>query len=224
MNPHDTENPIISHTIFAKEALTDFGSVASVVPSSRYLTRAMLRPVPFENARVIVEFGCGTGVITRALLQQMRRDATLLAFEIKPRFIRHLRTNISDPRLTVIDARAEAVQTELRRRGYAQADAILSSLALGFMTDRQIQELLGAISASLSTSGIFTQYHYVHGLRLSERRLSKLHLWQTLQQYFRTVERRTVWANLPPAFVFACREPIGGAQLAESGAAPQQAS
>jgi phosphatidylethanolamine/phosphatidyl-N-methylethanolamine N-methyltransferase len=218
------ETTKMSPAEFAAEALADFLTVGAIAPSSPRLTKAMLEPLSLESARIAVELGPGSGVMTRAMLRLLPRDATLLAFEIKPRFIRYLKTTISDPRLTVIDARAEALQTELRRRGYAQADAILSSLALGFLTERQINELLGAISVSLSPTGIFTQYHYVHGLRLSERRLSKLHLWQTLRRYFRSVERKTVWANLPPAFVFACREPIGGAGRAQNDGEPERVS
>ena len=58
----------MSRAIIAMEALSDFRTEASVAPSSRYLVRAMLRPLPLEKARVVVELGCGTGAMTRALL------------------------------------------------------------------------------------------------------------------------------------------------------------
>src|SRR5438445_1066865 len=93
---------------FVAEALSDFATVGAIAPCSRYLTRAMLRPLPTTNARVVIELGPGTGVMTRALLDLLPFDATLLAFEINPRFARHLRSTISDPRLVVIHARASA--------------------------------------------------------------------------------------------------------------------
>src|SRR4029077_1616050 len=132
---------------FVAEALSDFGTVSAIAPSSRYLTQAMLRPLPLENARVVVELGPGTGVMTQSLLKQLPRDATLLAFEINHRFARYLKSTITDPRLVLIHARAEALQEELSRHGYRHVDAIVSSLAMGLMSYRERHALLGEISA-----------------------------------------------------------------------------
>ncbi len=165
----------------------------------------MLQPLPFENARLVVELGSGTGVITRALLNQIPLDATLFAFEINPRFVQHLKLNTSDPRLVLINARAETVGEELRRRGYEQADAVVSSLALGLMSDRQRHAVLSSIASILDETGIFTQYQYFHGLQLRNRQLGMFNISRLLHQYFNLVQRRIIWRNLPPAFVYACR-------------------
>jgi phosphatidylethanolamine/phosphatidyl-N-methylethanolamine N-methyltransferase len=190
---------------FVAEALADFGTVGAIAPSSRYLTRAMLRPLPLENAKVVVELGPGTGVMTRALLDLLPFDATLLAFEINHRFTRHLRSTITDPRLVVIQAPAEALRQELSQRGYRHVNAILSSLAMGLMSDRERHLLLSEISRCLKTKGTFTQYQYLHGLQLRDRQLSKFDMLGLLERYFRSVQRKIIWRNLPPAFVFTCR-------------------
>ena len=190
---------------FVAEALADFGTVGAIAPSSRYLTRAMLRPLPLENARVVIELGPGTGVMTRALLDTLPPNATLLAFEINERFARHLQSSISDPRLAVIHAPAEELAKELNRRGYRHVDAILSSLAMGLMSDRQRHALLSEISIRLEKKGTFTQYQYLHGLQLRDRQLSKFDMEALLRRYFRSVQRSITWRNLPPAFVFTCR-------------------
>jgi phosphatidylethanolamine/phosphatidyl-N-methylethanolamine N-methyltransferase len=204
---------------FMAEALADFNTVGAIAPSSRYLTRAMLEPLSLETAKLAVELGPGTGVMTRALLQALPRDATLLAFEINDRFTRHLRTTVSDPRLIVINAPAEALRKELNRRGYPRVDAILSSLALGLMSNQQRQRILGEASAALSGAGIFTQYQYLHSLQFRDWQLSKLDLSRLLARYFRSVERKIIWPNLPPAFVFACREAVAAASQSASEAA-----
>ena len=190
---------------FVAEALADFATVGAIAPSSRYLTQAMLRPLPLENARLVVELGPGTGVMTRALLNVLPFDATLLAFEINHRFTRHLRSTITDARLVVIQAPAEALEEELSRRGYRYVDAILSSLAMGLMSDQGRHLLLSEISACLKKKGTFTQYQYLHGLQLRDRQLSKFDMPKLLGRYFRSVQRRIIWRNLPPAFVFTCR-------------------
>jgi phospholipid N-methyltransferase len=190
---------------FVAEALADFATVGAIAPSSRYLTQAMLRPLPLENARLVVELGPGTGVMTRALLNVLPFNAVLLAFEINSRFTRHLKSTISDSRLVVIDAPAEALEEELKRRGYRHVDAILSSLAMGLMSDGERHALLTEISGCLKKKGTFTQYQYLHGLQLRDRQLSKFDMAGLLQLYFRSVQRRIIWRNLPPAFVFSCR-------------------
>jgi phosphatidylethanolamine/phosphatidyl-N-methylethanolamine N-methyltransferase len=190
---------------FVAEALADFATVGAIAPSSRYLTKAMLRPLPLENARLVVELGPGTGVMTRALLNVLPFDAVLLAFEINSRFTRHLKSTISDSRLVVIHAPAEVLQEELNRRGYRHVDAILSSLAMGLMSDGERHALLTEISGCLKKKGTFTQFQYLHGLQFRDRQLSKFDMAALLQLYFRSVQRRIIWRNLPPAFVFSCR-------------------
>ena len=111
----------------------------------------MLRPLPLEKARVVVELGCGTGAMTRALLKQLPPDATLLAFEINPRFTRYLKLTVSDPRLVLIDNAAQTVGQELQQRGFQRAEAVLSSLGLAFMPEAERDVFLGDLSSLLGT-------------------------------------------------------------------------
>jgi phospholipid N-methyltransferase len=127
----------INLAAFAVEALADFQTIGAVAPSSRFLAQAMLQPLPLKKTKVVVELGSGTGVMTQALLNLIPFDATLFAFEINPRFLQHLKSTVSDPRLVLINASAESIELELRRRGYRRADAVVSSLALGFMSTRR---------------------------------------------------------------------------------------
>jgi phosphatidylethanolamine/phosphatidyl-N-methylethanolamine N-methyltransferase len=195
-------------TTFAMEAMADFRTVGAVAPSSRYLTQAMLRPLPLERARVVVEVGSGTGAMTQALLNLIPLDATLLAFEINSRFSHYLKSNVSDSRLDVINASAETLRKEVHRRGYERVDAVASSLALGFMPDWQRRAFLSELGSLLGEAGVFTQYQYFHALQLKNGQVRRFDLKQLLHQYFRSVQRRVIWRNLPPAFVFVCREPL----------------
>lgn len=192
-------------TTFAMQALADFRAVGAIAPSSRYLTRAMVDPLPLRRARVVVELGCGTGTVTRALLDQMPRDSTLLAFEINPRFSQCLRETISDPRLHVLTTSAENVREEVHRRGFEHVDAVASSLALTLMSERLKHDILSESRGVLHRSGVFTQYLYVHGIHWQGRKPGLFAGGRMLQKHFRDVEQIIVWPNLPPAFVYACR-------------------
>ena len=189
---------------FVGEALTNFPTVAAISPSSRYLATAMLEPLPLARARVALELGAGTGAITHALLDQLPPQATLLVFEINPRFFDCLRRSIFDPRVILINSSAENLDSELRRRGIRQVDAVASSLGLAFMPDHVRQALFQRLSPFLHQKSVFTQYQYIHGLQLVGGRLSRLNLRPLLNRYFGSVQSRIVWRNLPPAFVFTC--------------------
>ena len=75
---------------FLKGFLQKPKEVGSIIPSSRFLERRIVRCAGVRDARVVVELGPGTGGTTRALLRAMRPDARLLAIEISPRFVRLL--------------------------------------------------------------------------------------------------------------------------------------
>ena len=70
---------------FLKTFLKD-RQVGAMSPSSRFLANKMLENINFDEAKVIVELGPGTGVFTHVLLEKMRPDATLLVFELNTEF------------------------------------------------------------------------------------------------------------------------------------------
>ncbi len=190
---------------FAAEALVTFSTTAAISPSSSHLASAMLDPLPLANARVVVEFGAGTGAITRALLNAMPAESKLLAFEINSRFIRYLEQNLSDPRLILINASVTTLDQELRRRNIQHVDAAVSSLGLGLMPEQQRRRLFRKLMPFLRDPAMMTQYQYIQSLQFQKGRLSRLNLRTLLGRYFDSVESKVVWRNLPPAIVFTCR-------------------
>ena len=171
----------------------------------------MVRPLDLADAKVVVEFGPGTGVMTRELLAGAPADARVLAFEINPRFVDYLRAEIDDPRLEVIGAGAETAAVELQRRGHARVDAVLSSLGFGMMPESVSREILGELMPFLDKRSTFTQFQYLQGLRWLENngngrgKVEFFNLRAFLGEYFPTVRTSIVWRNLPPAKVFSCR-------------------
>lgn len=193
---------------FTPEALKDIQITASLVPSSRYLARAMLAPLPLEAARCAVEFGPGTGAMTRPLLELLPAEATLLCFEVNPRFCTYMKANFSDPRLHVICASAERLPAELAARGLPQIDAALSSLGLTTMPERVRDGILRGLAGSLAPAGVFTQFQYLHSLfvyrQANDGHLERFTAARFLRRYFPHVSAELVWLNFPPAFALAC--------------------
>src|SRR5499425_598050 len=103
--------------LFARNFFRHPRMLGSIVPSSRFLIKQLLEPINWARARVIVEYGPGVGGITAEVLRHMRADAVLIAIEMNPDFVTHLRASIPDPRLHVVEGSAEAVDEILPRFG-----------------------------------------------------------------------------------------------------------
>jgi len=154
----------------------------------------------------VVELGAGTGAITRVLLETLPPQATLLAFEINPEFISYLQKSFPDPRLVLLNARAEDMGHELRRLGHNRIDAVVSSLSLRFMPDHQQRILQDILAPFMDEKSVYTQYQYVHGVRLEKGKILRHSSLPFLREYFGSIHCRTIWRNLPPARVFTCRD------------------
>ena len=201
----------MSLATFAQQALADFPATAAIAPSSRFLARAMVQPLPLSDAEIVVELGPGTGVMTRLLLDLIPPNAHVLAFEINPSFVDYLRNEITDPRLEVIAAGAETAGDELRRRGHQRVDAVLSSLGLSMMPESVSREIIEGILPFMDEKSALTQFQYLHGMRWhpsNGRVTNKVEFFDLrafLREYFGTVRKSTVWRNLPPAKVLHCQ-------------------
>lgn len=190
---------------FFGQAVKNVRSTAAFTPSSPHLARQMVAPLQKIGAKTVIEFGPGTGVMTRELLKQLGPDARILAFEINPEFVSYLRRRFPDPRLEVIAAGAETMGEELEKRGIERVDGVLSSLGLSWMPADLRESIFAGVVPYLHTGSIFTQYQYAHGIRRA--RLGKIELFDArllLREYFGSIRRRLVFANLPPAYVYFC--------------------
>ena len=189
---------------FASEALANFYTVAAVLPSSIHLASAMVEPLPLSRTLVAMELGAGTGAVTRQLLNELPQNATLLAFEINPRFVSYLGETFHDSRLRLINESVENVEHVLRQHRYHHVDVVVSSLGLGFMSEPKRRRIFDGLLPFLRPHTVLTQYQYIHSLEFSKGRLRRLSLQPLLNDYFGSVESRIIWRNFPPAYVYTC--------------------
>ena len=179
--------------LFARNFLANPRGIGSMIPSSRRLTQRLLAGVDWSTAKTIVEYGPGTGVVTRAILARMAPDARLFAFEINDDFVAFLRRTIIDPRLTIVAASAESVGTLLCSEGIDRCDAAISSLPFSIMPPRVRLRILSVTAKVLVPGAELVGYQY------STRWLREL------RRSFGDVEVRFEPRNWPPAFVFTAR-------------------
>ena len=83
--------------------------VGSVLPSSRFLSKKMLAPISFEQAKVIIELGPGTGVFTKELLGKIKPHTQLIVIELNDAFYKALQEKIKAPNLHLIHGSADQI-------------------------------------------------------------------------------------------------------------------
>ncbi len=171
---------------FARQFLRHPKQCGTFTQSGRVLARKMAEEV--RGSRRVVEFGSGTGPVTREILKELPEDGSLTCFEINPDFCRCLE-QIGDPRLRVVNDDAGNCEQYVE-----DPDCVVSGLPLTLFSRDAVERIL-SIS---SRSGKYIQLQYTPVLSREIRR------------YFSEVKLRFVPRNLPPAFVYVCRRSQDG--------------
>lgn len=163
--------------------------VGAVWPTSRHAVRDLLDLADFESARVVVEFGTGTGVYTREVLERLHPEARFLSFELDPELVTAVSELLEDPRMKVIHDSAENVEDYL---GGEEVDVIVCSLPFTSLPSRLSHDILALSRKVLARNGTMLVLQY------------STTVLPYLKEYFFPVARRISPLNLPPAFLFAC--------------------
>ncbi len=175
---------------FFKESVRHFWQVGTLVHSSRHLVKSLLADIDFTEAELIVEFGAGSGCVTREILRRMRPDARLFSFELSPVFHEEICSIAQeDPRLTPVLGCATLAAEMLAPE---TVDCVVSGLPMGNFGKRAKLGVLGTVHAILKPGGHFSQFQYsLLDYRLMRRHFEKVRLGYTP-------------LNFPPAFVYNC--------------------
>jgi len=194
MNEHDigvrTATP--AAWTFFRQWLRHPLSTASVTPSGRQLTRAMMRQLP-ADARCVVELGAGTGVFTRALLEHGIAPGQLVVVELNAEL--HALLSRQLPRVAVVHGDARDLRDIVARVGCGTTvDAVVSGLGLLAMPRAVQQQILTAVFDVLGPGRSLIQFTYSPAPPVATGLLQELDLRA----------ERVAFAplNLPPAFVF----------------------
>ena len=131
--------------------------VGSIIPSSRFLERRIIRSADLDHAKLVVELGPGTGGTTRALLRALSPHARLLAIEINQRFVELLRQT-DDKRLIVHHGSASEIPEALAAHGLPAPDVILSGIPFSTMTRTLGTQILRSVHDALAPGGRFVAY------------------------------------------------------------------
>jgi phospholipid N-methyltransferase len=169
---------------FIREIIKHPVQLGTVTETSRFAAQTMADAL--NGASNIVEFGPGTGAVTQHLLNKLPDNGHLTCFEINKHFCDHLR-GIGDHRLEVVNGDATDYRKQVR-----DADCIVSSVPVALFPSPKKERFI----AMLGRSRACVQLQYSPFLK------------RALQRYFRDVRIRFVPLNIPPAFIYICKDPI----------------
>jgi len=189
---------------FLKAALKSPRQIGSVIPSSPFLGRAMMRLVDLPAAKTVVEYGPGTGSITKVLLKHLSPGAKFFAIELNDTMVQSFAHSFPKVKLyhrSVADIEAICVAEGLAAKN--SLDVIISGIPWAVLPENLQTTLLAASVRALRPGGVMLTYGYHGGLLLKAGR----NFAKTLPKHFAHVTRSApVWLNLPPAFVYRCEK------------------
>lgn len=175
---------------FFRQFLKSPRGVGSIIPTSAVAVRAALAPVDWSEVRCVVEYGPGTGVFTRALLDRMGPQARLVAIDTSADFIAYLRQSIDDPRLITVHGSAAQVEIILAGHGLPHADVVVSGLPFSTLPAEAAEAIMDATARTIRPGGAFLVYQYSRFVR------------SLLRARFARVDEARVWRCIPPLQLF----------------------
>lgn len=131
--------------------------VGSVIPSSRFLERRILRFAAVGANDTVVELGPGTGGTTLALLDALGPGGRLLSIEVDEEFVELLR-EIDDPRLIPHHGSAEHLSQILAMHGLGSPDVVISGIPFSTMSNGMGNAIVEEIYDVLPPGKSFVAY------------------------------------------------------------------
>lgn len=179
-----------AHRVFLLDFLRRPKEVASVIPSSRFVERRLIREAQIGRAKTVVELGPGTGGTSRAFLKSMSDSARLLCIEINPRFAHHLRKEITDPRVIIHEGDARNLQEILTQHNLNAPDAVLSGIPFSTLPEEVGLGIIQSVHDCLAPHGRFVAYQVRDRVAILGKRV------------FGTPKSSTELLNVPPTRIF----------------------
>jgi ornithine lipid N-methyltransferase len=172
-------------------------AIASVAPSSRWLSRLTVRNIEWSRAGTLVELGAGTGPITRAIAERASPRCRVLVVERDPDFARLLRDRFGSlPNFEIVEEDIAQLNVILRDRGISSVDHVISGLPVPSLPRELQRSLFQTLSRVLHVEGSFNQLTEIPWLYRG-----------LYDRYFEDVQFVLEPRNLPPAGTYFCRRP-----------------
>ncbi len=215
------------HRVFWRQFRQQFHTTGSVMPSGRFLSRALARyaghrpGVRGSHGQRILEVGPGTGAVTRHIVERLGPDDRLDLVELNDQFVARLNERLVSeeafrkvaPRTRVLHKRVEDLPQD------GQYDLIISGLPLNNFSVADVERILAALVRLLPPDGMLSFFEYI-AIRPARALVSGPAERARLRGIGRAlsgllgpheIRRDCIWPNIPPAWVHHVRLTNSGA-------------
>jgi phospholipid N-methyltransferase len=181
--------------LFLGKFLRHGTTIASVAPSSRFLSRTTLRNIDWQRATAVIELGAGTGPITRAIAERARPDCRVVVVEQDPDFAGLLRERFGRlANFDIVEGSVQDLGSILANRGITAVDHVVSGLPVPSFPRALRNDLFQAVGAVLRPEGSYNQITEIPWV-----------YWRFYRRFFRDVRFAFEPRNLPPAGAYFCK-------------------
>ena len=182
--------------LFLQEYIRNPKLVASIIPSSKSLAKALITHSGASSSDVIVEIGSGTGVVTEQIQSLIKGEAIFFSLEINEKLSEVAKKRCPDVEIICCDAKL--LEGILLGKGLDGCDAVVSCIPWVTLPESEQKLMIEVIYNALNPGGRFATLLFAPGLSLSSAKRFE----QIVEKRFKkSGYSKIVWTNLPPAYV-----------------------
>lgn len=159
-----SEPSSISHNSWKERSLFLFNFLknplrnASVIPSSKEASRAILYGLDWNKINTVVELGPGSGTFTAEIIARCKPGTNVVLIELEDSYVELLQNKFGN-KIKVVHDSAHRMNEILEEMHLSHADLIVSSLP--FLQKRISQQIFAAILEQTKTGAAFRFFTYM---------------------------------------------------------------
>jgi len=170
---------------FTKNVFT----TGALTETSRQVEIEICRHLSTDKSIIVVEFGMGHGNLTREILNTISATSKLYSFEVNKAFCDHVRKNIPDKRLTIINDGAENLTQHLSEK----VQGVIASIPFSFFSEEKGLGIIQTAYDQLDTGCYYSQVLY-----------TKFN-FKKFQTIFDDCEIKKL-SHFPPEYIYHCQK------------------
>ena len=185
-----------AHWLYFRRFLKHPARLASLTPSSPALGRLVTQEVRREGDEYVVELGCGTGAITRALLDGGIPPERLIAVDLDAELLSVLREDFPD--IWALECDAARITQHLPPSVVGKVGTVICGIPISLLPRRQQRLIVDEMVALMPPGRRFLAYTHRPVSPLPRRELGLR--GERLAHTLRNLPPASVWgyAPLPP--------------------------
>jgi phospholipid N-methyltransferase len=181
--------------LFFSKFLRHGTTIASFWPSSKALSKATIKQIDWDNAKVIVELGAGTGPITDQIIKRLKPDTVFIAIERDGDFAKVLQKRFANRKnVHIVKADVRDLDTVLKSFKITKVDAFVSGLPTPTLPLPVRRRMLATVRRHLVEGGVYSNITEI-----------PFWYWGYYKKIFKHVSFDFVARNMPPGGVYHCR-------------------